>query len=64
MTALAYALLGALVGALVCLVVGWTLGKADVFTSFPLYGSLGATVLGLIGLAREENEWAARRDDQ
>ncbi|WP_046115539.1 hypothetical protein [Aquincola tertiaricarbonis] len=60
---LAYALLGAFLGALVCLAMSWTLGKADAFASFPLYGSVGATVLGLIGLAREENERAARKDD-
>ena len=57
------ALLGASIGALVC-VVDWMLGRADAFASFPLYGSIGATVLGLVGLGAEENARAARGDEE
>lgn len=61
--ALAHVLLGAFVGAFACL-VAWLFGKDDAFVSFPLYGSIGVTVLGVIGLVREEDERMARKDDQ
>ena len=48
--AFAFALLGAVLGALVCVVV---VLKTDVtFASLPLFGGVGALVLGLVGFLK------------
>lgn len=60
---LSFVLVGALIGSLVC-VVGWMMGKVNAFACFPLYGAIGATVLGVVGLSRAENRQAVRNDSQ
>lgn len=60
---LSFVLLGALLGSLVCW-VDWTMDSTDLFSCLSLYGGVGATVMGVVGLSRAEHKRTGSKNSE